>query len=176
MKRENNIQIFVLTGPVRSGKTSSLMQLVQDFPSAGGILTPVIEKKRYLYGVREGVYYRFECNNENEESAEILRVGSYRLYKDAFKRGGDLILENFRDEDCSLILVDEIGKLELNGEGFDTSIRQLLKLWKAEDCTKVIIFIVREYLLNQVIHSYGIGGAILIRKEQLSEILGNYGK
>ncbi len=59
-------KIYILTGPVNSGKTTKLMNWVEKKSNVGGILTPVVDGKRHLYSIASQKYKIFELENINE--------------------------------------------------------------------------------------------------------------
>ena len=56
-------QIFILSQPVKSGKTTLLKNWVDVQDNIGGILTPDVNNKRMLYDIAEKTYHTFQTHN-----------------------------------------------------------------------------------------------------------------
>ena len=104
--------IFILTGEVHSGKTTALLQWSQKRKDVFGILTPVINGERVFMNAHTGEIFPMEANG-NEE---VLAVGKYRFSAKAFQKASTVISSSLANQ--AWIILDEIGPLELRGDGF----------------------------------------------------------
>ena len=73
-------KILLYTGPVKSGKSSRLLSFVQNKKDIGGILSIVIDKKKYLYNISSGEKRLLEAEPADSEM-EIINVGSFTFKK-----------------------------------------------------------------------------------------------
>ncbi len=132
--------VVIVTGDVRQGKTTFTGQLVKILREkgirTGGFLATGIQE----YGQRTGFNLldlktgrEFPlCSTIPDENR--IRYGRYYFDPQAFEEGRFLISpENLRD--CDLVIIDEVGPLELNNQGWNEPIEQLcsvkkpLQLW-----------------------------------------------
>lgn len=115
--------------------------------NADGILQPVVNGKRCLYHISSKTLIQLE----EEDEIEPIIVGKYRFRKKAFEWTNKKLIESI-NKNYDWIVVDEIGLLELRGEGLDKSIKILLQ--KAS--TVNIVFVIRKSLLNNALDYYKI--------------------
>ena len=117
-----------------------------------GILTPVINGKRFFKNIRTGDQFQMEADDVEEET---LLVGRFRFSRHHFNKAIDVIRESIPPK--GWLIIDEIGPLELKGEGFS----EVLKEAMAERSDNILL-VVREGLTGQVIAYFDIGDAIII--------------
>jgi len=149
--------IFILTGPVGSGKTTALMKWVTGREDTGGILMPLRKGKRFFHSVNSGEEYPAETDPGN---AEAISIGPYRFSFGAFQRAGREILKSA--ESCGTLVIDEIGPLELNGTGFSEVLKSLLADRNAI-AGKNLILVVREGLAEKAAEVFGMENYHVIR-------------
>lgn len=108
-----------------------------------GILTPIINHKRCFYNVSNGQIFNMEYENNTNDDA--VNIGKYSFSQKGFNRA-NLILQNINVLENKLIIVDEIGPLELQQKGLHDSIVFLL-----QKKTSQLLFVIREGLVDDVI-------------------------
>ena len=113
-----------ITGMPSVGKTQTLIKIIEFLEKSGytveGMITePIIEKKK-----RVGFYVRDWQTREKEVFAHIDidskdRVGKYGVNINALEKIGVPAIEKaIIDEDINIIIIDEIGKMEMLSERF----------------------------------------------------------
>jgi len=121
--------IFVLTGPVHSGKTTLLETAVHEFRKSkvkiDGFLSKAIREGQEVIGydlfdLREGSSVPL-LRRTGERAWQ--RVGSYFFLPSGLDEAERIIL---RSKDADLSVMDEIGPLELSGKGFWPALKQVL--------------------------------------------------
>jgi nucleoside-triphosphatase len=123
-------QVYLLTGKPGTGKTSLIKQAIAGLRGkAGGFYTEEIRRG----GVREG-FRLVTLDGEETILAHINihsphRVGKYRVDIDSLDRVGVFAL-NQAAEECNLVVVDEIGKMELFSTDFREAIWQIINSGK----------------------------------------------
>lgn len=142
-------KIFIVSGPVQSGKTTRLMKWAKKRKDVSGIFSPVIEGKRFFMNAATNEIFPME---KNAEELSGLKVGKYILSLAAFNRANE-ILQNALITKSGWIIIDEIGPLELNGKGFYDTMRQIM-MQKNKDCK--IILVIREFLLDEILKYFEI--------------------
>ncbi|HSU28123.1 MAG TPA: nucleoside-triphosphatase [Chitinophagaceae bacterium] len=113
--------IYILTGPIQTGKTSSLQQWAENREDVYGILTPVINGKRVFLNVRTGEQWPMEASGTDKE---FIIVGKYNFSKIGFDKAAEIIRASIQAP--GWLVIDEIGPLELKGEGFNAILKKVI--------------------------------------------------
>lgn len=146
--------VFIVTGQIQAGKTTSLVEWSCGKKDVHGILSPVINGKRVFMDAYTREQFPMEAD-ENE--TEVLLIGQFVFDKKAFDKAKQIILDAMNKE--GWLVIDEIGPLELKGEGFCDVLTEILKRSNKE--LKVLL-IVREGLVNKVKDFFGLQNATVI--------------
>ena len=123
-------QVYLLTGRPGTGKTSLIKQaMVEMKDRAGGFYTEEIRSQ----GVREG-FKIVTLDGQDAILAHVnikspYRVSKYGVDIDSLDRVGVSAL-NQAAEECSLVVVDEIGKMELFSTDFRETVWQIINSGK----------------------------------------------
>lgn len=156
---ENNV--FILTGLIQTGKTTSLLRFIRENRSAG-FLTPDIDGKRKLYSIADDRYY--EMQTDESDNAEMITIGRFLFRKDAFETGNKIM--NGYSGDADWFIVDEAGPLEvLLDNGFEPALSDLVRRFKEKEFNGKLLVVVREKLLEQAKEKYGITAIVLSPSE-----------
>ena len=136
--------IIIYTGKVHTGKTTALKKWVSDRKDVGGFLTPDIDGMRKFEEIASGETIAFQIENTEEEDS--IEVGPYIFKKSIFNHGCTIVENNLKDGAINTIIIDEMGKLEMKGEGF----AKIGKMISQEYMRKNFIVVVRDYLTHQI--------------------------
>jgi nucleoside-triphosphatase len=123
-------QVYLLTGRPGTGKTSLIKQVAARMPGqAGGFYTEEIRSQ----GIREG-FRLVTLDGETIILAHATirsqhRVGKYGVDVDSLDQVGVPALERAA-EHCDLVVVDEIGKMELFSPRFREAVSQIISRGK----------------------------------------------
>ena len=147
------MQIIILTGQVRSAKTTALQNWLKGRSGAAGILSPDIGKLRKFYDIASEDYFDFQIDENTNEDLDITRVGRFTFLDSTFKRAND-ILRQAGNSDADYIIIDELGKLELKKKGLYTSIKYLLDKHNKKELKANLLIVIRDYLLEDAIHFF----------------------
>jgi nucleoside-triphosphatase THEP1 len=140
--------ILLVTGPVGAGKTTALARLVQEWRKSGRDVRGIL-----AYRVVEGgrtVGYDLEVVGEKAHSVLARRkgIGSEQagpfVFSDKALALGRQALRNAVS--AEIVVVDEIGPLELRGGGWAGEVEELLRESEA-----VVILVVRKQIQKQVV-------------------------
>lgn len=131
--------ICILTAAIGSGKTTALMQWAAKKKDVSGILTPVVGGKRFFMDLQTGQQFPMEA----EDGEETLLIGRFVFSKAGFEKAIGIIRNAIHKK--GWLVIDEIGPLELRGEGFAAVVKEVLA--QRQDN---IILVVREGLAEQV--------------------------
>jgi len=155
-------KIFILTGNIQSGKTTSLFTWVQNRNDVHGILTPIIDGKRIFFDVDGKEQFPMEAAAEEEK--EIISIGRFKFNPRNFEKAKNIIRGSMNKN--GWLIIDEIGPLELRGEGFHKVLLEALHNNKQK-----ILLVVRHSILEEVKKHFGITGAIVIKRmDELEEL------
>jgi nucleoside-triphosphatase THEP1 len=121
---------ILITGPPRCGKSTLILKLINHFTEKNliihGFLTPEVKKS----GMREGFDILDIKSGYRTELARIgnfktpHKLGKYCIFTEKFEKYL-LKLENFENLKSDLIIIDEIGKMELYSKRFQELIRKM---------------------------------------------------
>ena len=140
--------IYILSAPIQSGKTTSLINWSAARKDVYGILTPVINArpddeagrvKRVFMNVQTREQFQMEASGEEE----TLVVGRFVFSKASFDKAIQIIRNSIHKE--GWLVIDEIGPLEIEGKGFYTLVNEMLALRKNK-----MILVVRSGLVKKV--------------------------
>ena len=159
---QNFIQkTFIITGKIDAGKTTFVKKLIENLKlkniKIGGIYSQkVIENNERigydLFDIQTNKSEIFLRKNINENS-EI--IGIFSIFPRALEFGiKSLNPENNKDN--QLVIIDEIGNLELSGKGWAKSLEELLKSQKNH-----LLIVVREDLIEKVFEKCNIKNYII---------------
>lgn len=140
-------QLYLICGAVRSGKTTQLEKWVHTMEPVDGILAPVVAGERQLCHIASG-----QCRNLHKGVSALNRisVGRFVFNNDVFLWAHS-VLRSLNPQ-ARVIVVDEIGPLELAGRGLEPELSRLLetpRFGKAH-----FIFVVRDALKEKVLRHY----------------------
>ncbi len=143
--------IFILTGPIHSGKTILLKKVVkglreqqQNIDICGFLSEAVIEHQ-------EIVGYDL-IDLEEEKSIPFLRkegkkgwdnIGSYFFVPQSLDKAKNIILQSEEDE---LLIVDEVGPLELKGKGLWPALKHVVFLPLRRSLLVMRLSVVKDFL------------------------------
>ena len=149
---EQKHQIFVISGETRSGKTTFLKEIVKKLReqnstyNIGGVIAHGLDKNGERYG--------FEIENLTSGKKQLLatrevipdseKVGRFYFSKKVLKRCNEQIAFDLNKLD--MLVIDEVGYLELKGSGWFTVIEKALQKDRLN-----MIFVVRKRILEQVL-------------------------
>jgi len=151
------MKIEIVTGPIRTGKTTGLKERLKML-NAGGVLSPVIDGKRYFLNVLTEQIWPMETE-ANKDGKGYLKVGRFQFSGEAFQKAHQTIVEHL-SKGLDYLVIDEIGPLELTGKGLDTALKMILHLAPSI----VLILVVRESLVDDVVTNYQLQNYTVIKK------------
>lgn len=157
-------KIFILTGDKQSGKSTSLKEWVIKQPNVSGFITlDGQDAQRHIYDLKTGVStpYATKCYVPN-----AIPIGKWFLFNDGLRIGIDII-NNFEMTTRGILVIDEIGILELKGQGYANGFHALLERIRDNDSHLTLIIVVRIELVDQVITYFDLKNSKIIGKEEL---------
>jgi len=148
--------IYIFTGPVKTGKTTRLFNWIKTKHDAAGILSVMVDDKKHLYSIEQ---LKSKCLETSSDNAIL--IGKYAFDPNVFSWAREQLLKGLKTNP-EVLIVDEIGFLELKGEGMEPAFSSVLNsLKKMKETT--ILLVVRESLLEEVIGFYNLNKVIIIK-------------
>ncbi|MFH1011226.1 MAG: nucleoside-triphosphatase [bacterium] len=140
--------MILFVGPVGGGKTTVLAHLVSEWRQSGKDVRGLLAHRVMEDGCPIG--YDMEVIGEKKRSVlarkegiGIERTGPFVFFDEALARGRRALRDAAK---ADIVVVDEVGPLELRGGGWASEVERLLSESEA-----VVIFVVREDLQLQII-------------------------
>ncbi|TVQ49451.1 MAG: hypothetical protein EA362_04550 [Saprospirales bacterium] len=162
--------ILILSGDTGEGKTTALLTWMNEGKKrVHGIFMPVENQKRLFYNPYMDVKINAEVSKSVKERDGVFEIGKFKFSKKSFKVAGSW-LKMKPPLNTDFLIIDEIGPLELRGEGLEPELTDFLEKIKNGEINQTIILVVRKSLVVDVIDHYQLTNIKLIRKEDLSEL------
>ena len=165
-EQENQPPIFIITAAVGSGKTTFAKEIIQSLQKQGVRCKGFLSIGTMENNIRSG--FRLEdihtsgsvilCKTTYQEG--WTPTGRYFFNPDALKFGNE-ILNPANLLDADLIVIDEIGPMELNNQGWAESIRAL-----CQNMPTTQLWIVRESMVREVVRKWSVGEICIFYLEQ----------
>lgn len=156
--------IYILADNVRSGKTSALKEWASTWDIVKGILCPIdTDSRKYLYHIETEHRFPLEVDFANENT---ISVGKFHFLTDSFKIANYLLIKSFDDDDFEFLVLDELGKLELQNKGIHQAAEYIIGNYKSSD-DKNLLLVVRTALVKDILSHYQITNFQLVAKESL---------
>jgi len=165
-------EIVIITGDIHQGKTTFAQKIVADLLEQNiriaGFLSIGINENGIRTGfnlVDIGSSRHIElCSDKKNEKR--LKFGRYYFNSDAISLGNEILNEN-NLSDKQLIVIDEVGHLELNGQGWSNVIENITR-----SNTVPQFWIVRKSLVQKITRRWNIGNAYIfdITESSIQEV------
>jgi nucleoside-triphosphatase THEP1 len=152
-----NSRIYILTGEKHSGKTTRLLNAIQNRDNVYGILTPDIDGQRFFMDIRTKELFPMEAQADEPNA---LVIGKYRFNEQAFQKA-IAILEEESKRGKGWLIIDEVGPLELKKSGFYNVILKLLR----QHNEMKIVAVIRNGLVEELTQLFGITNYTIIENE-----------
>lgn len=152
-------KIFILSGAIQSGKTTSIIQWSENRPGVFGILSPVVNGRRMFMDAHLRHLFDMEADEEEMTTpgARLLKVGRFTFSQANFDKAVT-VLRDAKDRDGWLV-IDEIGPLELKGEGFAGILREIIA---AHNEKLKLVLVIREGMTEKVKEFFELKDAVTI--------------
>ncbi|MCW5940635.1 MAG: DUF2478 domain-containing protein [Fimbriimonadaceae bacterium] len=143
-------RVVVVTGERGSGKTTLLARLAKDSRDKGEPLSGILSPGRWEGGTRTGYEVESVSTGVRETLAVsgaeggVVRQGPFAFMERGFALGRSALREAF-EAGAKVVIVDEVGPLELRGEGWVAELDRLLGLGGA-----TVVLAVRPSLVDEV--------------------------
>ena len=159
--------IYILADEVRTGKTSALLEWIETWDEVRGVLCPDgKDGKRYLLDLESRKEFPFEVDESNEKT---ISIGKFHFAKPSFELANYILKKAFDEGDYEFLVVDELGKLELENEGMHAAADYIFKNYKPSE-DQHIMTVVRTSLVKDILKKYNIRDFQIVSKEFLLDV------
>ena len=154
----NNPDIFIITGKIGSGKTTCIKKLTEKLKSENISVGGFYSSRMMENGETTGYMIVDISSGHKEKLLDInnnghqKKVGNYYIREEAIERG-NLALQQ---TNAQLMVIDEVGKLELNGGGWAEMLGKLLVSRQNQ-----LLISIRKEVLNEVINKWKINPVMI---------------
>ncbi|HMI77669.1 MAG TPA: nucleoside-triphosphatase [Ferruginibacter sp.] len=157
------MSLILFSRPIHSGKTTALLQWCDQQKNVHGILMPDINGSRKILDIRTKEIFDIQCTDPANTNEPLTAVGKFHFYTAAFEKA-NLILINALQRDPAWLIIDEAGKLELDGRGFYNALENIIPLYKDTKQQGNLVITIRDSLCEEVIHFFRIENYRLIHQ------------
>jgi nucleoside-triphosphatase THEP1 len=151
-----NQKIFILTGSSEQGKTTQLQKIIEVFKenniTVGGIYSPrIIEKNKTIgYDIIDIVTNEREIFLRQTDDDTLMKIGRFGIYPKGLYKGNNA-LKPSANINNKVVIIDEAGYLELEDQGWTSSITDLLTTSKNH-----ILLVVRDIFVEKIIQKWNL--------------------
>ena len=153
--------IHLLTGPIRSGKTTRLGQWAAGRDDVAGFLSPDRQGIRHFYHLPTRQWLPFEAPAEASPEA-VVTIGRFQFWRDSLAQAQGWLREGLA-RPAAWLVIDEIGKLELQGRGLEPMAGAVIEVYRELAVPGQLLLVVRDSLVEAVQVRYGLEGCHLHR-------------
>ncbi len=143
------MSITLFSRPIHSGKTTELLQWCNRQKNIYGILMPDINGRRKILDIKTKELFDVECADAEKTKEPLTTVGKFHFYTAAFEKA-NLILINALKHNPDWLVIDEAGKLELDGKGFYDSLKKITGVYNDKKNGGNLLITVRDSLCEEV--------------------------
>ena len=158
--------IYLLSEEIQTGKTTSLQLCTENRYDIGGFLGPDKNGMRFLMNLESKKEIPFEIDITDFEGP-IKVIGKYSISKAAFDQAAVWVKEHLQSSKIKFVVIDEVGKLELAGKGFASTLEYALE----NIGDKHLILVVRNSLHDEIVEKFGLQKASRLTKNGIDKLL-----
>lgn len=148
-------RIFIITGSIGQGKTTQIQKIVESLKEKNitvtGIYSPRLMENGNTtgYDIVDIETNRREAFLRQTDNKDLNGIGKYSICQKGLESGNDA-LRRSKNNKNRLVVIDEIGKLELENQGWSANVTELL------ESSAILIFAVRDTFTEQVIEKWNL--------------------
>jgi len=124
--------------------------------SFDGFITPDIDESRKLIFLDTDDELPYQLEDNAREN--VLQIGRFKLSQSTFNAVKSK-LKNLHTTSAQLIIIDELGLLEMHDKGFEPELSAFIEKFKTLENSKLLILVIRDTLLDAAIEKYKLENA-----------------
>ncbi|NOX17565.1 MAG: hypothetical protein GXO87_04695 [Chlorobi bacterium] len=145
-----NYHFYILTGGIKTGKSTSIYHWAETLESVGGIVQIQKDEKRYI--IDAASKEKKELTQNRPENS--LSVGKYYFSKDTIQWGKEVLSQAVNTK-VEWLIFDEYGIGEFDNKCFEPDVSNLFIEIIQNNLPIKCVIVVREKLLQQFISGFG---------------------
>ena len=145
------MSIVIFSDPIHSGKTTRLWHWCDQQQYVAGILMPDINGLRHIMDVPSKASFIIQCIDPENSNNMLVSIGRYHFYANGFTKANSILLKHASMQ-YNWLVIDEVGKLELDGKGLYPAVSGIIN---SHSYTNLLL-VVREGLYEPVIDFFKI--------------------
>ncbi len=157
------MSIYIFSRPIHSGKTTELLQWCNQQKNIYGVLMPDINGSRKILDLHTKDIFDIECIDVGNTNQSLTSVGKFHFYTAAFEKA-HLIISSALMQEPDWLIIDEAGKLELDGKGFYSAMIKAVELYNSKHALGNLLITVRDSLCAEVIAFFKLKDYIVIHQ------------
>jgi len=157
------MSIYIFSRPVHSGKTTELLQWCNQHKNIYGVLMPDINGSRKILDLHTKEIFDIECTDRVNTNEHLTTVGKFHFYTAAFEKA-NLIISTALKQNPGWLVIDEVGKLELDGKGFFPAIKEVADFYSNSNTSSNLLMTVRDSLCADVIECFNLNTCKIIHR------------
>jgi nucleoside-triphosphatase THEP1 len=164
-------KIIILSDQTDTGKTALIKELIEHLKLSNVKTGGIYAQKIMMNDARIGYDVVSVKTNQREvflrtcENDQLEKIGPFCIFPGGLELGNHYLAPE-SNTDHEIMIVDEVGKLELSGKGWAEKIGVLLKSQK-----NTVLMVVRVNLVDQVIDRWNIRDPVIVNKMEIGPLL-----
>jgi len=149
-------KVFILTGSIGQGKTTFIQKIVENFQSKGTVVGGIYSP-RVMQGETTIGYDIIDINTNEREiflrqntAEKNMKIGRFNINLQGLQKGIKT-LKSSMDSNTQIVIIDEVGKLELDNNGWASGIDELIKRKQNH-----LLLVIRDRYIEQIIDKWEI--------------------
>jgi len=106
---------------------------------------PDIDGKRKFFDIKSQIYFDVECIDPPNACEELIQIGRFNFYKHSFEKANAFLFKALA-QNPSWIVIDEIGKLEIENKGLYPSVKEILNSYYRKPSSFKLLIVIRQEL------------------------------
>jgi len=155
------MSIYIFSRPIHNGKTTALLHWCNRHENVYGVLMPDINGCRKILVMPTEDIFDIECSDVNNTDALLTTVGKFHFYTAAFEKS-NLIISASLKQNPAWLVIDEAGKLELEGKGFYPGLKDAVEFYSHDKNPGNLLITVRDSLCEAVIQFFNLNACNVI--------------
>jgi len=144
-------KINIITGKIRSGKTTYLKKLITSTKNIGGIVQPANGEDRFFSDIQTKESKELTAQ---KKSKDTFQLGRFLFYSESFSWARKKLKHTLVDG-IETIVIDEYGPLEFADKGLEPAVSEIIEFVQYRNDKRIII-VIRETLLEDFIQKFNL--------------------
>ncbi len=146
-------KVYIIAGSIGEGKTTQVRKIVETLQAknipVSGVYSPRIMKNGITigYDVVDVESDRRETLLRITEREDLVKIGKYSIFPQGLKMG-IITLTKSKESKSRVVVVDEIGKLELDNQGWSAGVSELV------NSSAILVFAVRDTFSDLIVKKW----------------------